>query len=375
MSHLSITVVIPTHNRASLVGRAVASALTATDPDDEVIVVDDGSTDDTEAALAVFGSRIRYIQTRNRGAGAARNRGVAEARNPLVALLDSDDEFMPDKLQLQRTVMEARPDVVFCGSDFALRYDSGGVRRRHLAHWHGDARGWEAILGRGVPYSAFGPCPEGRDDFLVHIGDLYPTMARCNYVATFTVLVRVAAAGEARFAPEHLAFHEDWAWFARLSRLGPVAHLDCETAWNWGHDGPRMTHTADLLKMAARLQVLHETWGSDEAFLTRHGRFFRRLVSQEHVNHGRQLLADGRTREAREEFARAGDALLNPQLLASRALALLPGPVARLVIGLGRRALQHAFLALVVLPQDALQPDGPGLDLGALWDVTVAAMG
>ena len=114
-----VSVVIPTYNRAALVGRAVRSALAETSPGDEVIVVDDGSTDDTEEALAPYRDRIRYFRARHGKAGAARNHGVREARNGLVAFLDSDDEWMPDKLVLQRAALAARPDAVFCFSDFA----------------------------------------------------------------------------------------------------------------------------------------------------------------------------------------------------------------------------------------------------------------
>ena len=115
---LSVSIVIPTYNRAHLVSRAVNSALQQCAPGDEVIVVDDGSTDSTGIVLAEFGERIRYIRKENGGAGAARNRGIREARNPLVAFLDSDDEWMPGKIELQRQFMQARPDVLFCFSDF-----------------------------------------------------------------------------------------------------------------------------------------------------------------------------------------------------------------------------------------------------------------
>src|SRR5215213_4961126 len=98
----AISVVIPTYNRARLLPRAIDSALAACAPGDEIIVADDGSTDGTEAALAPYQSRIRYLPLPHRGAAAARNAGMTAARTPLVALLDSDDEFMPDKLTLQR---------------------------------------------------------------------------------------------------------------------------------------------------------------------------------------------------------------------------------------------------------------------------------
>ena len=133
---LTISVVIPTYNRAKLVVRAVASALANVEPGDEVIVIDDDSTDDTAARLASFGDRIRLLQGKHAGAGAARNIGIAAARGDIVAFLDSDDEWMPNKLALQRALFQARPDILFCFSDFAVRTTEGREIRHYLPSWH-----------------------------------------------------------------------------------------------------------------------------------------------------------------------------------------------------------------------------------------------
>jgi glycosyltransferase involved in cell wall biosynthesis len=94
-----IAVVIPTFNRERLVGRAVSSALNQTVPASQIIVVDDGSTDNTKAVCDQYGSRIEYVLQANAGASAARNRGIAEARCTWVAFLDSDDYWTPDHLE------------------------------------------------------------------------------------------------------------------------------------------------------------------------------------------------------------------------------------------------------------------------------------
>src|SRR5438128_2809079 len=175
MRSLAISVIIPTYNRAAIVPRAVDSALGAVRPGDEVVVVDDGSTDHTRERLATYAGQIRYVSSAHVGPGAIRNLGVREARAPLVAFLDSDDEWMPDKLELQRAVMGCRPDVLFCFSDFGHRTRHGAEARRYLSRWHGDRRGWDRILGPGIPFSTLAPLPSDRADFPVHIGDLYHT--------------------------------------------------------------------------------------------------------------------------------------------------------------------------------------------------------
>ena len=108
-----VSLIIPTHNRADLVGEAIESALGQTYPTREVIVVDDGSTDGTLAVLARYGNAIRTVRTANRGCAAARNTGVSLARGTYLAFVDSDDVAPPDKLALQVPVLETCPEFGF----------------------------------------------------------------------------------------------------------------------------------------------------------------------------------------------------------------------------------------------------------------------
>jgi len=94
------TIVVPVFNRAHLIERTLKSVLAQTCQDFEIIVVDDGSKDDIEAAIAAIGDpRIRLIRQENGGGGAARNNGIENALGQYIAFLDSDDLFMPDKLE------------------------------------------------------------------------------------------------------------------------------------------------------------------------------------------------------------------------------------------------------------------------------------
>jgi glycosyltransferase involved in cell wall biosynthesis len=102
-----VSVVIPTYNRATTVPRAIESVLAQTVTDLEVIVVDDGSSDDTGKALGqMFGDRIRYHAQVNQGASVARNRGVEQARGEWIAFLDSDDLWEKEKLEWQFKALE-----------------------------------------------------------------------------------------------------------------------------------------------------------------------------------------------------------------------------------------------------------------------------
>lgn len=107
-----ISVVIPTYNRASILSAAVNSVLGQTYPQREIIVVDDGSMDDTQQIIEHFKDQVKYIRTVNGGASAARNVGVRHSRGELIAFLDSDDEWRVDKLKKQAELISAGFDMV-----------------------------------------------------------------------------------------------------------------------------------------------------------------------------------------------------------------------------------------------------------------------
>jgi glycosyltransferase involved in cell wall biosynthesis len=109
----SVSVVIPTYNAGQFVTQAIDSVLAQTIRPEEILVIDDGSTDDTKERLRPYLGAIRYIFQANQGVSATRNHGVREARGELVAFLDADDVWHPQKLALQMQVLAARPDLGF----------------------------------------------------------------------------------------------------------------------------------------------------------------------------------------------------------------------------------------------------------------------
>jgi glycosyltransferase involved in cell wall biosynthesis len=108
-----ISVVIPTYNSAAVLADAVDSILTQTRPADEIIVVDDGSTDGTAEVCGAYGDKIRYIRQANQGASIARNAGISAARGDWLAFLDADDVWEPRKLELQLAALDQHPEADF----------------------------------------------------------------------------------------------------------------------------------------------------------------------------------------------------------------------------------------------------------------------
>ena len=112
-----VSVIIPTFNRWPLVGEAIESVLAQSYSDFELIVVDDGSTDETHKELAKFGSRLRFFVKDRAGVAAARNFGVSRAAGRYVAFLDSDDLWLPKKLEMQTAFMERDAAVQICQTE------------------------------------------------------------------------------------------------------------------------------------------------------------------------------------------------------------------------------------------------------------------
>jgi hypothetical protein len=198
-----ISVVIPTWNRSRLVREAAESALMQSDGQVEVIVVDDGSTDGTADMLArVFGQRIRLLSMpRRRGAGAARNAGARVARGELLAFLDSDDLWLPGKLDAELRVLERFPEAEAVISD-SLNF----------------------LEGRAEDSSRFAlngllAATEGRVRWMSECHWLWTNsqngVATCSITLRRSVLTRL---GEKLFA-EDLDSCEDWEFEMRVYHL------------------------------------------------------------------------------------------------------------------------------------------------------------
>jgi len=136
-----VSVIIPTYQRAATLLPALESVFAQTWTDYEIIVADDGSTDNTAEILEPFRDRIVYSYESNQGASAARNRGARIARGEFLAFLDSDDLWEPRKLELQMPLLEQQPEIgwVYCDMDYF-----GNEKRFKTSSFvgHPPARGW-----------------------------------------------------------------------------------------------------------------------------------------------------------------------------------------------------------------------------------------
>jgi glycosyltransferase involved in cell wall biosynthesis len=189
-----VSVVIPTYNAAELVCETVRSALAQTAPPAEVIVIDDGSSDDTRQRLASFGKPVRYIYQENQGVSAARNRGIHESTGEFIAFLDADDVWHPRKLERQVAVLNAHPEFALVGT--------------RVVDWPGEN---------------FPPDPENEaaSPSIVPLEKL----AVRNYLVTSSVMVRRAVLGQVGDFDRSLHGPEDYDLWLRVAQLAAVANL------------------------------------------------------------------------------------------------------------------------------------------------------
>ncbi len=300
----AISVVIPTHNRAGLLPRAIESVLSQLETDDELIIIDDGSTDNTPDIVAPYGQKVRYLRTENGGAGAARNRGIQLASKQFLAFLDSDDEWMPGHVLLLRSFMMARPDLLFSFTNYAKRFKNGSIRRFSLESQTGRRPDWSEVIGPSQPISAYMKLPPGIEDCLCFEGEnLYRSLCNTSYVSVDTVIVRRLEAGGALHFSEDTATAEEWEFGARLARAGKSAYLHCETTMVHQHAGEQLTDLDPFDLATSRLAIMSRIWGADEEFLRVHGEFFRERLRVEHLVRIERFLLHGQSHEAHHELA------------------------------------------------------------------------
>jgi len=127
------TVIIPTYNRVEILDSAIQSVLSQSFQDYEILIVDDGSTDDTADAVRQYGEKIRYIYQENQGPGAARNKGISVATGEYVVFLDSDDLWFPWSLSIFSSVIDDYPSPSFISGEIIEFRDSVELQRVHQA--------------------------------------------------------------------------------------------------------------------------------------------------------------------------------------------------------------------------------------------------
>jgi len=260
----NISIIIPTYNRAVYLSAAIDSVLCQTYKDFELIVVDDGSSDNTrEIVQAYSDQRIRYLYKKNGGAASALNLGIKNSRGNFIARLDSDDIFLPKKLEIQVESLDVNPDIGLVYTQ-AYNIDSeGNILRLYLKNH---------------------TCPQEALKVMRHF--LFPPSQ--------SIMFRKSCIDKAGYFDENIPIAEDWDFCIRMARHYKFAYCDKPLVKIRRHSE---MITSDKLKCAqAILRVMQKhvetlSMGEEKSWLSPH-----------YYNLGRIYLYEKDYKSARKNF-------------------------------------------------------------------------
>jgi glycosyltransferase involved in cell wall biosynthesis len=202
-----VSVILPVYNGQRYVSAAIESALAQTYRPIEVVIVNDGSTDHSYETIEPYLNLpdVKYLQQENRGVAAARNAGIRHSKGELVAFLDQDDLWLPEKLALQVGYLQQNPEIAMVHSN--QRYINGDGGRIQFPGWETDAQG-------------------------MCLKELFIK----NRIAVLTVVVRKHCLDEVGPLNESLSGCDDYELWLRIAARFPIGHIDKELALYRFHD-------------------------------------------------------------------------------------------------------------------------------------------
>lgn len=229
---VDVSVIIPTYNRGAFIAEAVESVLTQTWRSVEVIVVDDGSTDDTFAQLEPYRADIVIVTTNHGGAPHARNAGMKVARGKYVAFLDSDDRYLPYKLALQIQILDRFPDVDLVYSEFS-GFGDGTQEEFHLKTYHAPAfrngETYDRYFDRSLSLREAGlDCPPWSDR-KIYLGHIFDQYLNVLFVFVNSLMVRRAVLDSVGFHDEGLSLFDGYDLVLRIAKRSRIAFVDLPT--------------------------------------------------------------------------------------------------------------------------------------------------
>lgn len=275
---MKVTVIIPTYNYASFIGNAIKSVLAQTCKDWDIIVMDDGSTDNTKAVVEKFvreyPGRIFYHVQKNQGSGAARNNAIRLATGEYIAFLDADDLWLPGKLEHQMKLFQNDPQLTLVYSNAYL------VRKGR-------------ILGAYI-----------RPDDKCRINeDLFYNLLLRNFIPFASTVVKRSVFDEHLWFDETLYSAQDFEWLMRVIRRHKAGYVDkCLVRY-------RM-HTANVsnrldIRHKNNLTIIDRNLSLYPEMAQKLGHRLKVRLAEQHYSYGYTLFAAQRMREAREQFAEA----------------------------------------------------------------------
>jgi GT2 family glycosyltransferase len=306
-----VSVILPTYNRAYSLGQAIESVLAQTYRPIEIIVVDDGSVDNTAEVVARFGSEVRYVRQENGGVAAARNHGLAITRGEFVGLIDSDDSWYPYKLEMQVAFLRKFPEAGMVWTDMAAVRDRG--EKVHDAYLRIFYKAYDRVRTEdfmrnvgtigdlGVNVSAdVAQRP-------MWVGDIFSQLIGGTLVHTPTTLLRrERCRGTGGYDEDLRPNGEDFDFHLRTAVQGPVGFLDVPSIdYRIGNEDQLTAPSQGLAMARAYLLTINRWQEKHQDRITLSRSEFSDIVTYANRWVGQEALALGHHAEARKHLAHA----------------------------------------------------------------------
>ncbi len=335
-----VSIVLPTYNRGYCVERALDSVKCQTYTNFELLIVDDGSTDDTAAMVNErYGHerRFKYFAQNNSGVSVARNLALRHASGEYVAFIDSDDVWKPWKLELQVACMEFLPeDVGMIWTEMEAIDGAGRVTDpRHLRNYYGAYRwfGGDSLFQTAYNVRDILPQAHLEDTAArLYVGDLFSPMLMGNLVHTPTVMLRRTRLEKVKGFDESLvSAGGDYDFHLRACREGEVAFLDAPAIQYQTEVGDRLTRPQTSLQRGRNfLKTISGPLADDRARVNLPDRMVDEVLAEAHGWIGEDALRLGLRGEARTHLYQSlRHKPRQPRIALLGAAALLPGSVTR----------------------------------------------
>lgn len=342
-----VSVIIPTYNRADYIAQAIHSVLDQTYTNFEIIVVDDGSTDDTQHLLETFTDNIRCLTTEKRGPAHARNVGMKSANGKYIAFLDSDDLYLPGKLELQVAFMESHPEVGIVATEVSSLIGNATAEEYHLRSFHGiyHRKGWSyediyPVQGRFYYETLAEPVT-------YYIGNIFRHALQGPVLMSNTVLFQREILQSIGYQNEAYHLAEEYEFIVRICKNYHAAFLNIPTYLYRYHDNqislinnPRSREKA-LTEIEIEKVLLQAVldWGyGDNRYYEENKDWLNRRLAELYHCIGGMWLEIGEAHKARENFMK-GDGFV-PSWRENRRLlyvTYLPPFFRRVYLGIRRR--------------------------------------
>ncbi len=307
---MNISAIIPAYNSDEFIADAVHSILKQTRPITEIIIVDDGSTDNTQQIVEALPGPISYIKQPNQGPSAARNTGIKAANSEWIAFLDADDQWTSDKIDKQLKLLRKIPELVLIAGDMAEIDKSGQLITESVLDKHHLLNKFQAIQDRAIP-------------------NALAELVTKNFIPTGTVLVNKSALLEAGLFNQTIRFGEDLELWAKIAAKHPITCIPEVLMLRRQHGNNATQLTAALLSDLVKVMTSIRNYAAKELSLQNIDP--NRLVANAYADLGYWHFSEYDLIEARQAFSASLKEKPNKRALLYWLACLLPAGIVKML--------------------------------------------